>query len=76
VASAREAVSLPSDLVLYCARHDYGSFVLSKTGNLKEVMNAVGHGDVTSAMVYQPTGRSSARLFKCTPHFTAHRRKR
>jgi integrase len=50
---AREAASLPSDLVLYCARHDYGSFVLSKTGNLKAVMNAMGHGEVKSAMVYQ-----------------------
>jgi integrase len=50
---AREAASLPRDLVLYCARHDYGSFVLAKTGNLKAVMNAMGHGDVKSAMVYQ-----------------------
>lgn len=50
---AREAAGLPKNLVLYCARHDYGSFVLSKTGNLKAVMNAMGHGDVKSAMVYQ-----------------------
>ena len=41
------------ELVLYCARHDFGSFVLAKTGNLKAVMNAMGHGDVRSAMVYQ-----------------------
>jgi hypothetical protein len=27
--------------------------VLEKTGNLKAVMNAMGHGDVRSAMVYQ-----------------------
>jgi hypothetical protein len=26
---------------------------LAKTGNLKAVMNAMGHGDVRSAMVYQ-----------------------
>ena len=50
---SREAAGLPKSLVLYCARHDYGSFVLSKTGNLKAVMNAMGHGDVKSAMVYQ-----------------------
>ncbi len=50
---AREAAGLPKNLVLYCARHDYGSFVLAKTGNLKAVMNAMGHGDVKSAMVYQ-----------------------
>lgn len=24
--------------MLYCARHDFGSFVLEKTGNLKAVM--------------------------------------
>jgi len=28
-----------------------GSFVLAKTGNLKAVMNAMGHSDVRSAMV-------------------------
>ena len=50
---ARRKARLPDHLVLYCARHDYGSFVLSKTGNLKAVMNAMGHGEVKSAMVYQ-----------------------
>jgi integrase len=52
-ARARQAAALPRELVLYCARHDFGSFVLAKTGNLKAVMNAMGHGDVRSAMVYQ-----------------------
>jgi site-specific recombinase XerD len=52
-ARARQAAGLPRALVLYCARHDFGSFVLAKTGNLKAVMNAMGHGDVRSAMVYQ-----------------------
>ena len=52
-ARARQAAGLPCELVLYCARHDFGSFVLAKTGNLKAVMNAMGHGDVRSAMVYQ-----------------------
>lgn len=50
---AREAAGLPSDLVLYCARHDFGSFALEKTGNLKAVMNVMGHADVKSALVYQ-----------------------
>jgi len=49
---ARQAAGLPRELVLYCARHDFGSFVLAKTGNLKAVMNAMGHGDVRSAMIY------------------------
>ena len=52
-ARARQAAGLPRELVLYCARHDFGSFVLAKTGYLKAVMNAMGHGDVRSAMVYQ-----------------------
>lgn len=42
-ARARHAAGLPRELVLYCARHDFGSFVLAKTGNLKAVMNAMGH---------------------------------
>lgn len=50
---AREAAGLPSDLVLYCARHDFGSFALTKTGNLKAVMNVMGQSDVRSALVYQ-----------------------
>ena len=50
---ARRAAGLPRELVLYCARHDFGSFVLAKTGNLKAVMNAMGHGDLRSAMIYQ-----------------------
>jgi integrase len=51
--AARAAAGLPKDLVLYCARHDFGSFILSKTGNLKAVMDTMGHTDVKSAMVYQ-----------------------
>ena len=31
---ARRKAQLPEDLVLYCARHDYGTRVLSTTGNL------------------------------------------
>jgi integrase len=49
----RCAAGLPNDLVLYCARHDFGSYVLGKTGNLKAVMDAMGHADVKIAMTYQ-----------------------
>jgi integrase len=51
--AARKAAGLPQDLVLCCARHDFGSVVLAKTGNLKAVMDTMGHADVKSAMVYQ-----------------------
>lgn len=50
---ARLAAGLPEALVLYCARHDYGSYVLRKTGNLKAVMDAMGHTSVSVAMNYQ-----------------------
>lgn len=50
---ARREAGLPQDLVLYCARHDFGSYVLSKTGNLKAVMDTMGHADVKIAMTYQ-----------------------
>ena len=51
--AARKKAGLSKDLKLYCARHDFGSYVLSKTGNLKAVMDVMGHADVKSAMAYQ-----------------------
>lgn len=39
--------------MLYCARHDFGAYVMRQTGNLKAVMDAMGHSDVKIAMTYQ-----------------------
>lgn len=50
---ARKAAGLPEDLVLYCARHDFGTYVMRKTGNLKAVMETMGHTDIKIAMTYQ-----------------------
>lgn len=50
---ARAKARLPKSLVLYCGRHDFGTRVLKKTGNLKLVMQAMGHVDVKTAMKYQ-----------------------
>jgi integrase len=50
---ARKAAGLPEDLVLYCARHDFGTYVMRKTGNLKAVMDTMGHTDIKIAMTYQ-----------------------
>ena len=36
-----------------CCRHDYGTRVLTKTGNLAAVMKTMGHKDVRAAMQYQ-----------------------
>jgi hypothetical protein len=50
---ARRKAGLPEQLVLYCGRHDFGTMVASKTGNLKAVMKVMGHKDVKTAMKYQ-----------------------
>ena len=38
---------------MYCARHDYGTRILTRTGNLAAVMKTMGHRDVKTAMHYQ-----------------------
>ena len=43
---ARQQAGLPKGLVLYCARHDYGTRVLMRTGTLAAVMRTMGHRDV------------------------------
>jgi site-specific recombinase XerD len=50
---ARIKAGLQKELVLYCARHDYGTRVLIRTGNLAAVMRTMGHRDVKTAMHYQ-----------------------
>jgi integrase len=50
---ARAKAGLPKSLVLYCGRHDFGTRVLKKTGNLKLVMQTMGQVDVKTAMKYQ-----------------------
>jgi integrase len=50
---ARRKAGLPEELVPYCARHDFGTRILSKIGNLKAVMEVMGHKDVHTAMRYQ-----------------------
>jgi site-specific recombinase XerD len=50
---ARNKAGLPKELVLYCARHDYGTRVLMRTGNLAAAMRTMGHRDVKTAMHYQ-----------------------
>src|SRR5215469_6484729 len=40
---ARNKAGLPKELVLYCARHDYGTRVLMRTGSLAAVMKTMGH---------------------------------
>lgn len=50
---ARKKAGISPKLVLYCGRHDYGTRMMQKTGNLKAVMKVMGHRDVKTAMKYQ-----------------------
>jgi integrase len=50
---ARVKAGLPEDLAPYCGRHDYGTRILKRTGNLAAVMRTMGHKDVKTAMQYQ-----------------------
>jgi integrase len=58
---ARLAAGLPDSLVLYCARHTFGTAVYEATGNLALVMKAMGHSDVRTAMRYQHPALDSLR---------------
>jgi len=51
---ARGKAQLSEELVLYCAQHDYGTRVLTNTGNLAAVMKTMGHKDVRAAIVERP----------------------
>jgi site-specific recombinase XerD len=50
---ARAKAGISEKMVLYCGRHDYGTRMMKKTGNLKAVMKVMGHRDVKTAMKYQ-----------------------
>jgi integrase len=52
-AQARTKAGLPKNLVLYCGRHDFGTVITARTGNLKAVMKVMGHRDFKTAMRYQ-----------------------
>jgi len=57
---ARRKAGLPEALKLYCGRHNYGTRLLKKTGNLKLVMETMGQIDIKSAMKYQHPDISDA----------------
>ena len=50
---ARKNAGLPDDLVLYCARHGFGTEMYRATKNLFAVMKAMGHAAVATTMKYQ-----------------------
>ena len=58
---ARSKAGLPGGLVLYCARHTFGTAAYEATGNLAMVMNVMGHTDVRTSMRYQHPALDSVR---------------
>jgi integrase len=50
---ARTAAGLPEGLKLYCGRHDFGTEMLQRTGNLALVMRVMGQTSTKAAMQYQ-----------------------
>ena len=50
---ARKEAGLPNDLVLYCARHGFGTEMYRATKNLFAVMTVMGHATVSTTMTYQ-----------------------
>jgi len=59
--AARKAAGLPDKLVLYCARHTFGTDVYEATGNLAVLMKVMGHTDVRTSMRYQHPALDSLR---------------
>jgi integrase len=58
---ARREAGLPESLVLYCARHTYATDALARTGNMAAVMDAMGHANVQTTMIYQHQGLEQIR---------------
>jgi hypothetical protein len=54
VGQGKEEGRLAGGSCAVCARHDFGTYVLQKTGNIAAVMNSMGHSDVKTAITYQP----------------------
>jgi integrase/recombinase XerD len=48
----RNAAGLPDDLVLYLARHRFGTEVLRAGVPLKDVADLMGHASVTTTEIY------------------------
>ena len=49
---ARKAAGLPKCMVLYSGRHDFGTYLMESTGNLKAVMMILGHKDTKATLRY------------------------
>lgn len=59
--SARRKAGLDPRLVLYSARHTFGTYSLAATKNPPAVMRTMGHANVRSTLPYQHYGFESIR---------------
>jgi len=59
---ARADAGLPESLKLYCGRHDFGTEMLQRTGNLALVMRVMGQTSTKAAMQYQHPDLEHVRL--------------
>lgn len=50
---ARKAAGLPNWLVLYHARHAFGTYAMAQTKNPALVRDVMGHADLRTTMIYQ-----------------------
>src|SRR5664279_632235 len=75
---AKKLAGLPEVIVLYCARHRFGTDAMDGTGNLVAVMDAMGHSKMDVTRLYQHPGLKEIRNAinkrneSCSEHKTEH----
>lgn len=52
----RKELGWPKKLVLYCARHTFGTEMMKRTKNVFAVMEVMGHTDIKTTQKYQHQG--------------------
>lgn len=58
---AKKLAGIPDSVVLYCARHRFGTDAMQATGNLMAVMDAMGHENANTARIYNHPGLQQIR---------------
>jgi len=53
---AKKLAGIPESVVLYCARHRFGTDAMQATGNVMAVMDAMGHENVNTLRIYSHPG--------------------
>ncbi len=58
---AKKLAGLPEAVMLYCARHRFGTDAMDGTGNIAAVMDAMGHSKIDVGRIYQHPGLKEIR---------------